>query len=93
MPLVCNSPISKTPLFEDSPLRVNAPKAARGAVPFRVGEGGEKTRIPVRAAGVLRRAGILAGEADRVPCVRLGRADLLDHDLVLPPVAEVVDVR
>src|SRR6185312_501630 len=33
MPLACNSPIFKTPLFEDRPARVNASAAAARAVP------------------------------------------------------------
>ena len=48
--------------------------------------------VPLGPAHVLRRAGPLAGQAQRVPLVRIGRRHVLDQDLVLPPVAEVVRV-
>src|SRR5262249_58191504 len=58
----------------------------------RIRQGRAELLVAVCAADVLGRAGTGAGQAHRVALRRVGRDDLLDRDLVLPPVAEVVDV-
>ncbi len=52
----------------------------------------EQSQIAIDAAAILRRAGPLARDQRRVGLLRVERLDLLDDDLVLPIVAEVVDV-
>jgi hypothetical protein len=59
----------------------------------RIADRGEEAGVAERAADVFRRAGPLAAHARGVPLVRLGAEDVLDDDLVLPPVAEVVGVQ
>jgi hypothetical protein len=58
-----------------------------------IGEDPDQPRIARPAPGVLRRAGALARDAQRVTHARLGDGGFLDGDLVFPVVAEVVGVQ
>jgi hypothetical protein len=57
-----------------------------------IGDGGEELRIARRAAHVLGRATALGGDQLRVAGERVGLADPLDPDDVVPIVAKVVEV-
>src|SRR5206468_226086 len=59
---------------------------------LRVLKGLEKLCVAPRSPHVLGRAGPLALDAHRIPLAILGIEDLLDHDLVPPRIAHVVDV-
>jgi hypothetical protein len=50
----------------------------------------EKTRETVNPTTVLRRTGTLAGNDPWVPCSRHHRLDLLQDDVVLPPVTKII---
>src|SRR4051795_7999083 len=58
-----------------------------------IGEDLDQPRIARPAPGVLRRAGILARDAQRATHARLGDPRFLDGDFVFPVVAEVVGVQ
>lgn len=64
----------------------------RVALVGRIGDGDEELLVAPRAAAVLGRACRLAGEASRHLVDLAAGEDLLDDDVVVPVVAEVVDV-
>ncbi len=78
------------------PSRRTAARATPASPCGRGGSGSARaasmSAYPSGTADVLRRAGALTLDADRVDHLGLGRRDVLDQDLVLPPVAEVVRV-
>src|SRR3989442_7417133 len=59
----------------------------------RIAEHGQQLRVAHRATAVFGRRRASSIDATWVPDVRLRRHDALDHDFVLPGIAEVVDVE
>src|SRR5215211_8861704 len=57
-----------------------------------IGEGLAKIGVAPHPTAVLRRATALASEANGVAPAGIGREHLLEDDVVLPVIAEVVDV-
>jgi hypothetical protein len=57
---------------------------------FGIGNRSQQGIIPINAATILRKTGILARSADGISHARIRRKDLLDEDFVQPTVTEII---